>query len=113
MWKDVCHKCGQKIFNDIPKSEDVNKFIASMREQGYMIGFNTAGYPIEYSINPICEVCSDVEYKCKLDYKKKIMINKMKLLKSYHCPICKTAFDHKHDLINHLMDHTQYDLEFI
>lgn len=117
MWKDECHKCGQKIFNGCPVDRDTNEYIEEMKVDGFELGYNTklAGhYPNAHDIKckPICLKCSN-EQNRKIDDKnvKKGLRHQSKLLKKvYVCPLCKGYSDDvftattKDEMVKHISE---------
>jgi len=96
MFKDVCNKCGQKIFNGVPEGQDIQDFVVKMKEEGYIIGYNTDlvgsyGNMHEVSIKPICSNCTNAASRKKAEKNTKTAMRKIAptLKKVFTCPICQ------------------------
>jgi hypothetical protein len=135
MWKDVCHKCGRKIWNGIPEEEmekanhNTNDFIKKMESEGYTLGRNskivgTWGNMREIPCEPICTICSNEESKNKEEKEKKKAMQKVtKLLKKqFTCPVCEYSqkmgyntnvfkCNNKQEMISHIKE--KHDLKEI
>ena len=123
VWNDVCHKCGQKIFNGVPEGRDLSEYIEEMKSNGIMVGYRdrTTGFygnTHTKKIKPICSKCSSEEIKKRND---KIVAKEMKkiipvLKKVYVCPLCSGYSDqvftspNKKEMVEHIKDRHHMDL---
>lgn len=117
VWNDVCHKCGQRIFNGVPEGREVSEYIEEMKNKGIMVGYRdkTTGYygnTHTERIKPICSKCSGAAIRKRND---RIVAKQMKkvvpeLKKVYVCPLCEGYVDqvfmspNKKDVIEHIKE---------